>query len=190
MIGFIYLIRNSSNGKGYVGQTTQTVQTRFNNHKAASALGSESALHNAMRKYGIQNFSIDQVATGESGKALDELERHYIKLLETHAVRGHGYNLRSGGGGGGSKGRVLKEETRLKMAERMKNIWADENLREARCKALKARKAGKPNPNLRRGSVKGFKWSKPMSEKQRQEASERMKKIWLTRKQNSAIIQP
>jgi predicted nucleotidyltransferase len=55
--GYIYLIRNLLNGKAYIGKTEKSVSLRFSQHKTQSKIGSAYALHAAMRKYGVHNFS-------------------------------------------------------------------------------------------------------------------------------------
>jgi group I intron endonuclease len=111
--GYIYLIRNLVNGKGYVGKTEKTVSLRFSQHKTQSKIGSTYALHAAMRKYGVHNFSIIEIASCESC-LLSELETHFIKIHETYAPLGKGYNLTLGGEG--QTGLVHSEETRLKLS--------------------------------------------------------------------------
>ena len=39
-MGYIYLIRNTINGKGYVGQTVVSIEQRFSEHVAASNIRS------------------------------------------------------------------------------------------------------------------------------------------------------
>lgn len=92
----IYLIRNLINGKGYVGQTITSVERRFSLHKTGAAKGSRLALHCAMRKYGVQNFSVVELATCDRA-LLNDLEEHYIKTLGTFIGDGDGYNMTSGG---------------------------------------------------------------------------------------------
>ena len=49
-----------------------------------------------MRKYGIDNFSIDVVEHVDDMRSLGERERHYIKLYDTQNPK-NGYNLSAGG---------------------------------------------------------------------------------------------
>jgi group I intron endonuclease len=114
MTGYIYLIRNSVNGKGYIGQTVTGVSRRFGEHKATSRIGSTLALHRAMRKHGFHNFSILEIASCGSKELLNELEQHYIKFFGTYSVTGHGYNMTLGGDS--SHGYVMSPESRAKMS--------------------------------------------------------------------------
>jgi group I intron endonuclease len=93
----IYLIRNTVNGKGYVGQTIRTLEERWAQHKS-QGIGryKNDALHNALLKYGIEAFEI--AVLDSSAKTLDELnelEKFHIKAQGT--LSPGGYNLTTGG---------------------------------------------------------------------------------------------
>ena len=57
MIGYIYLITNTINDKKYVGQTRQTVEERWKEHKN-DVKRRKTPLYRAMKKYGIDKFNI------------------------------------------------------------------------------------------------------------------------------------
>jgi group I intron endonuclease len=113
MMGRIYLIVNSVNGKGYIGQTEKTVARRWIQHKSYAKLGVNLALHRAMLKYGVEKFTIIEIATCDV-LFLDDLESHFIKFFNTHAHNGYGYNLTDGGQG--PRGCVVSEETKRKLS--------------------------------------------------------------------------
>jgi group I intron endonuclease len=95
--GAIYLIENLENGKGYVGQTTRSVEKRFNEH--CKSFSGCLKLKNAIQKYGKDCFSIQTIWEGEcSQEELDALEIHYINIFNT--IDPYGYNLTYGGLGG------------------------------------------------------------------------------------------
>lgn len=96
MRGQIYLIRNSINGKGYVGQTTIGIDRRFAKHKENAHAGIDLALYRAMRKHGVDRFTVSEVVTCDP-TLLDDLEKHYVKFYGTSAANGHGYNMTDGG---------------------------------------------------------------------------------------------
>ncbi len=96
MMGHIYLIRNLVNGKGYVGQTTFAVARRFAKHKENLRAGQDTALYRAMRKYGVNNFSVQEIVSCDP-LLLNDLEKHYIKFYGTLSFKGHGYNMNEGG---------------------------------------------------------------------------------------------
>lgn len=91
--GTIYCITNKINGKRYVGQTIRDLGIRFNEHCFDDR--SNSKIHQAIKKYGWQNFSCEIVEQVEP-ELLDEREQYYIK--EWHLQDDNfGYNILSGG---------------------------------------------------------------------------------------------
>ena len=121
MNGHIYLIRNLVNGKGYVGQTIQTVDKRWIGHQSYARNNRGEAIHDAIRKYGIESFSISLVVTCDA-MLLSDLERHYIKFYGTYAPIGHGYNLTEGGEAPPNHTGIKRsEETKKRMSEAAQN---------------------------------------------------------------------
>ena len=61
-MAIIYKITNLANNKIYIGETIRNLNVRWNEHKS-EALGGRHGytyhLHNAIRKYGIDNFIIE-----------------------------------------------------------------------------------------------------------------------------------
>lgn len=98
-ISGIYKITNSVNGKIYIGQSID-IEERWYQHKYKAfdekEKGYNSAIHAAMRKYGIENFSIEIIEKCES-ILLDERERFWIK--ELNCLSPNGYNILEGGQG-------------------------------------------------------------------------------------------
>lgn len=93
--GIIYKITNTVNGKIYVGQTIRTVKERFRNH--CNKVGC-TYLHNAIKKYGKENFIIEVIEEAPIEK-LDEREIFWIKTLKSTWKDG-GYNIYEGGTSG------------------------------------------------------------------------------------------
>ena len=93
MKGYIYIIRNKINNKVYIGQTTQTINVRFTNHKMASRTGEDTKFYRAMRKYGEENFYPEQLEEVEV-KDLNDRERYWIKQYNSYY---NGYNSTLGG---------------------------------------------------------------------------------------------
>lgn len=71
--------------------------------------------HNAIRAYGIDNFSWSILAETDSETKLNAMEKFYIAA---YRKMGNVYNLTDGGEG--SSGRIITEETRKKMSEAQK----------------------------------------------------------------------
>ena len=88
---FIYKITNIKTEEFYVGQTIKNVDYRFRKHKEMSIRGGGYKLHNAMRKYGVENFIIEILDTAKDLNELNEKEIHYIDLLKPY------YNILPGG---------------------------------------------------------------------------------------------
>jgi group I intron endonuclease len=96
--GYIYRIDNLENGKFYIGQTIQTIQRRWNDHVSDTKnLSDEMVIHLAMRKYGIETFTMEPIHTivcetkDELKKKLNELEIQEIEHLKPE------YNVAKGG---------------------------------------------------------------------------------------------
>lgn len=111
--GYIYKIICLTTGKLYIGQTLRTIEKRWKRHIRDAKKGSEHKFHRAIRKYGEENFTIEELLavsapTKKELKAqLDSLEIEYISRFNT---REKGYN--STDGGEGTAGRVCSEESR------------------------------------------------------------------------------
>ena len=63
LLGFIYCISNYINSKKYIGQTHYSIQKRWQEHKYDSSRSRciNRPLYNAIKKYGIDNFYIEQI---------------------------------------------------------------------------------------------------------------------------------
>jgi group I intron endonuclease len=121
-IGYIYLIRNLVNGKGYVGLTLDT-DNRWQGHIiAAFVKNSQYPLHRAMRKYGLKNFSAEILHTCTEG-LLPTLERRYVKDLNTHVSGGRGYNQTYGGDG--VLGLKFSEASKRRLSTSLKKYFAE-----------------------------------------------------------------
>lgn len=92
MKGIVYLILNMKNGKKYVGQTKKTVEKRFKEHAKT-----DSAIGNAIRKYGAENFRYGVIKRCDTKEELDKWEKFFIDALKTKAPTG--YNRTDGGDG-------------------------------------------------------------------------------------------
>jgi group I intron endonuclease len=111
----VYCITNLANGKKYVGVTANGYANRFANHIWHSRKSKSScrALHNAMRKYGPNSFSVELLQAAESWEHMNQLEKEWIKKLGTFSP--NGYNLTDGGDAGS-----FSDETRRIMSDRFK----------------------------------------------------------------------
>ena len=95
--GIIYLITNKITGKKYVGQTIHKLKDRWNwGHCSKVKNKSEYYIHRAIRKYGVENFKIEQILECYSKEMLTIMETFKIMVNHSHCSEG-GYNLTWGG---------------------------------------------------------------------------------------------
>ena len=115
-MGFIYKITNTINNKIYIGQTTKTIQERFNNHIKKAKQHINRYLYDAMNKYGYEKFIIEKIEEINNDK-LDEREIFWISFYHSNNPQ-FGYNMTTGGGGGNTwTNNPHKEETSKKISE-------------------------------------------------------------------------
>lgn len=77
----------------YVGQTTKSTEERFNQH----ASNKKSYIGRAIRKYGVENFSIEILEECDTCEQLNEREMFWIAALDRKHP--NGYNFSDGGEG-------------------------------------------------------------------------------------------
>lgn len=98
--GYIYCITNIINNKKYIGQTTVNVDYRFKQHLSANK---KYAINNAIKKYGKENFIVEQLCKKvdltkkDLQNQLNKEEKYCIYWYETLCEQ-HGYNIDKGGG--------------------------------------------------------------------------------------------
>lgn len=112
----IYKITNTINNKVYIGETTRTINARWRQHKARAKDSQYTEyLYRAIRKYGIENFTIEELI-----QCADEdrfkIETEYITKYRSWVgfEDCNGYNL------------VLSQEGVAPiMAQEILNCWND-----------------------------------------------------------------
>lgn len=84
-MGYIYCITNLINGKQYVGKTTSTIEERFKEHCSDSRKErcNKRPLYDAMNKYGVENFKIEELEQIDDPTLLSDREKYWIKELNT-----------------------------------------------------------------------------------------------------------
>lgn len=128
--GIIYKITNLITGKVYIGQTKHSIEKRFKEHIRTSFSDDRphGYIHKSIRKYGIENFSVEQI---DSAKSFDEMnEKECYWITQENSLSPNGYNLVGGGNGKG-----ISEETRKKLRDANIGKKLSENGRQALIKA-------------------------------------------------------
>lgn len=111
----IYKITNKLNGKIYIGQTTQKLSDRWSDHTRPCSGYHKNNLVVALaiRKYGKENFIVEQIDEAASLEELNIKEITYIKAL--NCLSPNGYNLELGG-----DSKFCHSETKVKISEKLK----------------------------------------------------------------------
>lgn len=97
-MAFIYVITNLINGTQYVGKTTEpSIEDRWKRHvwDTNRRETEKRPLYDAFKKYGFENFKIEQLEEC-SVEILSERESYWIDKLDTYK---NGYNATRGGDG-------------------------------------------------------------------------------------------
>lgn len=93
----LYLVTGPT-GRQYVGITTKSVDARWTQHSIDAKRGQwKSALHEAIRKYGRDAFTVEKLAVFDSWEAACAAEVAEIRIRGTFGDGG--YNLTRGGDG-------------------------------------------------------------------------------------------
>lgn len=94
----IYMIKQKSTGRIYIGQTGNSFIKRFWNHnwKLEHNIHDNKFLQNCWNKYGSEDFEFSVVEVIQDKSLLDYYEKYYILKFDT---LNNGFNLTSGGEG-------------------------------------------------------------------------------------------
>jgi len=196
MKGYIYK-HTSPSGKSYIGQTYQKTAIRWRTEGKGYIVC--SLFYKAIRKYGWENFTHDilEEIEFEDIKILNQLEEDYIIKFNTLAP--NGYNLKTFGGNA-----LVSEETREKLREKQLvalatkgHPWQGRNHSQESIKKMSEASKGQlawnkgkemwSDEDRRRISEttrkqfveKGHPWD---SKKQSDEARQKMKDAWVSRR--------
>ena len=95
-MAIIYKISNLINDKVYIGETVRSLIQRWQQHKnAVNDYNKKGHLQLAMRKYGIQNFYIEEIERCDDNIRFDR-EKYWINYYDSY---NNGYNSTLGGEG-------------------------------------------------------------------------------------------
>lgn len=151
----IYKVTNLKTGLSYIGQTVRDLPTRKSEHlrsaQRASSQENPQALHKAINEYGSGEFSWEIIETCTNKDQLNQKERYWVAFYNTLIPNGYNQTV------GGAIDANMLEETRIKIADKIKELHKDPEYQARVYPKLK----GLTPPN------KGI----PMTEKQRAKVS-------------------
>lgn len=98
-MAYIYCITNLINSKRYVGKTTTSIEERWKEHcyDFQKERCNKRPLYDAMNKYGVENFMIEELEYVDSNSELSEREIYWIKELGTYGSNGYNASKRGDG---------------------------------------------------------------------------------------------
>ena len=96
-----YQVTNVVSGKVYIGLTTMALAERWRRHVGHALAGRGYALHDAIRKYGVENFTIEELAHSLTRDRDDLAELERLLIAQADSIAPGGYNLTAGGDGVG-----------------------------------------------------------------------------------------
>jgi group I intron endonuclease len=164
----IYKITNLITGKFYIGQTRMPLKRRWAVHKASKRT---SPLTSSIKKYGVDNFKIEEICKASSQDELNRLEVYYISSYKS--LYPLGYNLSKGGYSGSGVIAWNKGKTGLKAPksafEKGHKTWNKgiPQLSEETRRKQSLAKLGKhisPDTEFKRGITSAFKGHKHTTE--------------------------
>ena len=96
--GIIYLVRNKTTGKVYIGRTTQPLALRWAGHvydSNGNKGNKVNGIHDAIKRYGADDFTVEELS--------EHPDKRSLMLAESDAIEGYnarnpnvGYNLSVG----------------------------------------------------------------------------------------------
>ena len=96
--------------KSYIGFTEKTIDHRLNQHKN-DVNRFDFDLHRALRKYPIEDWTVEILEECETRQEMEDRERFYIEKFDTYR---NGYNMTLGGDGMDSKSASEKRKAYFK----------------------------------------------------------------------------
>lgn len=118
----IYKVTNKINNKIYIGQTINSLEHRRKQHEKDCRRNKyyNNRFHNALIKYGFDNFIWECLCECVSIEELNSKEQYYISEYNT-TDKALGYNLKFGGNNGGK----CCDTTKVKISLSSKQKWTN-----------------------------------------------------------------
>jgi group I intron endonuclease len=180
--GDIYFIINSLNSKGYIGLAKKGTPFRIEQHLKNLKKGIDYHLYRAIRKYGLDKFSvavIDQVP-------IEKLNQREIDLILEYDTFHNGYNMTKGGEG--RLGYKHSNDSKQKMSSAQKKRWEDLNEKQKQSESQRKRFED-PNEKQKLRDAQKIIWEDPNArQKQRERAIKQFEDPNARQKQRDATI--
>ena len=175
----IYKIHHKETGEVYIGQTCQPLKRRIGCHMRQPGC---SRLNRALRKYGMDAFTVEVIDSATSRSALNLLESAWIAAYD--CVSPKGYNLMTGG-----SAPVVSDETRARMAEAHKGSTCSE---ETKAKISAANKGTVHSEEIRERMSAAHRGipGHPQSEETRAKISATRIKLWENKRKAKEMEKP
>lgn len=96
-MAYIYSITNTINNKQYIGKTHKSINARFKQHidDAKREKNSNRSLYRAFKKYGVENFLLEELMQCPD----EEASTYEIMFIKKYDTKQKGYNQTNGGDG-------------------------------------------------------------------------------------------
>ena len=167
MSRIIYKVTNKENGEVYIGATTDSLEKRIKDHLQKAKLEKGYKFQEAIRTYGPEAFSWEQVDTASSPNELAEKESKYIL---TYNSKKDGYNSDRGGG--------IKKDVYQYQVDQGNLLYVYPDL-ESAASAVSVDKRSISKACLGEiKSCKGFFWSYTLGENFMPEEDKRIKQVF------------
>ncbi len=152
---FIYCIKNTTNNKVYIGQSSQITDHRLQEHKSKLRSSCHENIHlqRAWNKYGESAFIFEKLAETNSLEKLNELEDRFAEQYRA-TDREFGYNIRGTG-----DNRAVSEETKQKISASKKGIPVHTKISKRKLAEHARNKIHTKESRLKRSQkLKGYVW--------------------------------
>jgi group I intron endonuclease len=172
----IYKFTHIESGRCYIGQTIQQPNRRRLEHISNSRYTPKTYhFHNAIKKYSIDAFTFEVIATATSLEELNLLEEHYVEKFNSIE---NGFNIRNPGG---------NKKHNLESIERMRKVRLEAHAKKKELNIPYAVRnlnqqtnKGKPHPNKggtskNKGKKLGMSWEEIYGVEGAQKRREQMK---------------
>ena len=147
-MGCIYRILCKTNGKSYIGQyRLDNPKLRYNRHLKDAKSGSQCTIHEAIRKYGEEQFELITLCICQTPEELNKKEIEYIEQYDT-MINKNGYNMVPGG-----KGRAPNFHHKEEHREKMSKLFKGRKLSDETKEKLRIAKSNIPATQKNKDSI-------------------------------------